>query len=865
MPQAMLLIIIATAILVSPVAAGLTITNGDKITTPFGSTSLLFNITETPILENGTITIDLYNLMGVVDGGALSSANVVITDSAANATWTGIVDDNYLLTLTSTQGATDPDESVTVTFTGAVNPWIPDTYGEWPITMYAIRTDDILATNYEFTVLFDIAHPSPFGLSIADGARIDTTSGATSPVITVIENNITAGNNITIDVTYLNHLVASGVFTTDNVVINSDADPVNWAGEVSGNVLTLYSTGGETAIDKNISVTFTGAVNPWISDTGGEKIALLTVTRTDGLGLGYFYFDINIQPPGNLTVETGATITTTAGTTSPVIIITNAEIASGVPITINVIDLHKYVASGNFTSDNVIVSDTAINADWTGMVEGNNLILNSTGIATVKYETVTVSFTGATNPWVNNTGGEKTVVLPATRGDTLQSALINVKIDISPPIDITPDLNFIAVPTSGNAPLTVNFTDTSTVNPINWTWDFGDGSEYVQGLKNPTHIYEKAGSYTVSLWIENVTSNGMVSKSNYITVFNKAIREADTSIAGLTIGNCAGPQQTIEVNTSILSPAVLTSGNSVLEIQPPSGSGFKTIIFYGTFLQSNNLITGNPTSVHLESEDIAPSAGFSSDIGPNASFYYAVDLSSFPCNAKLSTEISEGVTPYYDAKFRQMASANDAFPVGTGTAYTARITKTNFPSGVPAKIYMSINSDWRRLVGDPTSNIFIWRIADDDTYGQILPTHWLYTENNLDYYEADSPLGLSTIGISATTGNNNPFQMIAFVAANVINQGSNAQSSSPGSSTGTSVSTNDAPGSPYSDIQGGGIVVPTPETPKKPSPLTQPAMSTNVGMVGWLLAIIQDYPIILVGVAGAIVVVGYFGWWKQRL
>jgi hypothetical protein len=66
-------------------------------------------------------------------------------------------------------------------------------------------------------------------------------------------------------------------------------------------------------------------------------------------------------------------------------------------------------------------------------------------------------------------------------------------------------------------------------------------------------------------------------------------------------------------------------------------------------------------------------------------------------------------------------------------------------------------------------------------------------------------------------------------------------------------------------MQAGGIVVPTPVPPNKPAPLTQPAMSTNVGMLGWLLAIVQNNPIILVGVAGVIVVVGYFGWWKQRL
>jgi hypothetical protein len=355
-------------------------------------------------------------------------------------------------------------------------------------------------------------------------------------------------------------------------------------------------------------------------------------------------------------------------------------------------------------------------------------------------------------------------------------------------------------------------------------------------------------------------SVSQVSKTNYINILNGAIKEADTSIAGLTITNCGGPQ-TISVDVSILT-SVLRSDNSVLEIHPPAGSGFKNITFKGNFQLNNNLITGNPDSVHLESEDIAPSLGFSGDIGTNASFYYALDLPLYPCNAKLSTEIMEGISPHYNTKFQQIASANDVFPVGT--AYTATITKTNFPSGTPAKIYMSVNSGWRpSLYGD---YIFIWRIADDETYGQFLPTHYLYSDpvTNLDYYEADSPLGLSTIGISATTGNNNPFQMIIFAATNAINQGGNAQSSS-GSSMGTSVSTNAVPGSPNSDLQGGPIETPAPVAPNKPEPLNQPAMTTNIGMAVWLLAMVQNNPIILVGVAGVIAAAAYFGWWKRRL
>jgi hypothetical protein len=179
---------------------------------------------------------------------------------------------------------------------------------------------------------------------------------------------------------------------------------------------------------------------------------------------------------------------------------------------------------------------------------------------------------------------------------------------------------------------------------------------------------------------------------------------------------------------------------------------------------------------------------------------------------------------------------------------------------------MSVDSGWSPSIsGD---NVMIWHIADDKSYGEILPTKFLYKDlaTNLDYYEADSPRGFSTFGISSLTGSNNPFQIVAFIGANIINQGISGQTgqgSGSGSSTGSSI-TNE-PGSPTSEMQGGGIVVPAPTATPKPPALSQPAMSTNVGMVGWLLAMVTNNPIILVGAAGAIVAVGYFGWWKRRL
>uniref|UniRef100_UPI0034E08AB1 PKD domain-containing protein n=1 Tax=Methanosarcina spelaei TaxID=1036679 RepID=UPI0034E08AB1 len=75
---------------------------------------------------------------------------------------------------------------------------------------------------------------------------------------------------------------------------------------------------------------------------------------------------------------------------------------------------------------------------------------------------------------------------------------------------------FSASPTSGNAPLSVKFTDKSTGKPNKWKWSFGDGTSST--AKNPTHKYSKAGKYTVKLTVTNVAGSNTETKSKYITV-----------------------------------------------------------------------------------------------------------------------------------------------------------------------------------------------------------------------------------------------------------------------------------------------------------------------------------------------------------
>jgi PKD repeat protein len=81
-----------------------------------------------------------------------------------------------------------------------------------------------------------------------------------------------------------------------------------------------------------------------------------------------------------------------------------------------------------------------------------------------------------------------------------KEGLINVT-----PTNVSSAVNFSADVTGGEAPLTVYFTDTSTVDNISsWYWDFGDG--YMSTVQNPVYTYHEPGLFTVTLTVTDVAN-----------------------------------------------------------------------------------------------------------------------------------------------------------------------------------------------------------------------------------------------------------------------------------------------------------------------------------------------------------------------
>lgn len=82
--------------------------------------------------------------------------------------------------------------------------------------------------------------------------------------------------------------------------------------------------------------------------------------------------------------------------------------------------------------------------------------------------------------------------------------------------------DFIATPQLIAAGSEVSFTNLSPDYITNYSWDFGDGE--ISTERDPSHIYDAGGAYTVSLTVSGPTGTDTETKTDYITV-------ADTSVS----------------------------------------------------------------------------------------------------------------------------------------------------------------------------------------------------------------------------------------------------------------------------------------------------------------------------------------------
>ncbi len=113
--------------------------------------------------------------------------------------------------------------------------------------------------------------------------------------------------------------------------------------------------------------------------------------------------------------------------------------------------------------------------------------------------------------------------------------------------DQAPIAGFTAANTTGQNPLSVDFTDTSTNHPTSWAWDFGDG--VTSPAQNPSHTYASAGNFAVSLTVTNTGGTNTRVRSDLVHVSNAPVTvtaAADTYVRSDASNSNFGTQTTIQ-------------------------------------------------------------------------------------------------------------------------------------------------------------------------------------------------------------------------------------------------------------------------------------------------------------------------------
>ena len=231
-----------------------------------------------------------------------------------------------------------------------------------------------------------------------------------------------------------------------------------------------------------------------------------------------------------------------------------------------------------------------------------------------------------------------------------------------------PTANFTAAPTSGTAPLNVQFTDSSTGTPTSWAWDFGDGG--TSTLKSPAHTYTTAGTYSVKLTATNGSGSNTVTKSNLISV---------------TSTPSAGNIQVVASTSNYVS-----TGSSTVSLAKPAGAAAGDVLVASITADLNPSMAAVPAGWTPIVD--ALSVNSSSTSGARVFAYYKVvagsDPASYTWTLTASQKWGAGMTAY--------RGVDSAKPLDTGVVTAANTSFSGTSLSVPS---ITTASNGARLIG----------------------------------------------------------------------------------------------------------------------------------------------------------------------
>ncbi|MDP3396888.1 MAG: PKD domain-containing protein [Methanoregula sp.] len=321
-----------------------------------------------------------------------------------------------------------------------------------------------------------------------------------------------------------------------------------------------------------------------------------------------------------------------------------------------------------------------------------------------------------------------------------------------------PVASFTTNITNGTVPFAVQFTDTSTGSPTSWNWDFGDAN--TSTLQNPVYTFVLPQVFNVTLKATN-SGGSHTSAVTQITGFGKKV-ETTTVINGTTESTVNG-NQVLSVNTTTIESTGGSVNTTSTTVTITGGNTFwnNTQLFAENV--ALNTTTGdytvtNMTQVVMQSAPV--SVALNESVG-TVSVSLDVALKQYVSDAPVNITITQGATTNTVNAF-QLAAQDTGLSIKE-IAYTVQFTNTqsinaNLTQNTTRQsqsviLTMNVKHSWVARFANSTNNdgrdsIAILRYPETGD-PKFLTTRFDHYDpvTGLDWFEADSPDGLSIFGM----------------------------------------------------------------------------------------------------------------------
>jgi len=279
-----------------------------------------------------------------------------------------------------------------------------------------------------------------------------------------------------------------------------------------------------------------------------------------------------------------------------------------------------------------------------------------------------------------------------------------VKTDYISVLPSAPVANFSADITSGNAPLTVNFTDQSTGPVSSWQWDFDNDGTADSTDQSPSYTYASAGNYTVTLTVTNDGGSDSEVKTDYIVV-----SEPEPPVADFTATPTSGVAP-LTVQFTDASSGIVSSwqwdfdndGTADSTDQSPSYTYESAGTYTVTLTVTND--GGSDSEVKADCITVLPPA-------PVAEFSANVTSGTVPLTVQFTDESTGTVSSYaWDFDNDGVVDSTDQSPSYTYASagnYTVTLTVSN-AGGSDDEVktdYISVTEAPQKPIADFSANV----------------------------------------------------------------------------------------------------------------------------------------------------------------